>query len=58
MNRVKQQFEAASLDNARDITVGILDGVQRFVHSEPTQNDVTALALVREHRAKPVVADA
>ena len=45
--RVKQHFERASLGDARAIASLILDGVQQFMHTSPTLNDVTALALVR-----------
>ena len=47
LNRVKEQFQGASGDNAREIATVILDGVQQFAHTLPTHNDVTALALVR-----------
>jgi len=30
----------------------VIDGVQRFMHKAPVQNDVTALALVRTGNAK------
>jgi len=47
LDRVKQHFQRASRDNAREIASGILDGVQQFLRALPTHNDVTALALVR-----------
>jgi len=47
LQRVKEQFQRASRMNARDIATGILDGVQQFLRTPPTHNDVTALALVR-----------
>ena len=52
LNRVKEQFQRASRENAREIATVILDGVRQFLRTPPTHNDVTALALVRsEHRA-------
>jgi serine phosphatase RsbU (regulator of sigma subunit) len=47
LQRVKQQFQSASRENAREIANVILDGVQQFLRTPPTHNDVTALALVR-----------
>ncbi len=47
LQRVKQQFERVSNDNAREIAGMILNGVQEFLRTPPTHNDVTALALVR-----------
>jgi len=47
LHRVKEQFERSSRDNAREIATVILDGVQQFLRTPPTHNDVTALALVR-----------
>ena len=47
LQRVKQRFQSASRENAREIATVILDGVQQFVRTPPTHNDVTALALVR-----------
>ncbi len=47
LHRVKEQFQRASRENARDIATVILAGVREFLHTSPSQNDVTALALVR-----------
>ncbi len=47
LQRVKEHFQRASRENARDIATGILDGVQQFLRALPSDNDVTALALVR-----------
>ena len=49
--RVKQHFERASLDNAHSIASLILEGVEEFMRTPPTHNDVTALALVRTPEA-------
>lgn len=53
LNRVKEHFQQASRDNAREIATFILEGMQQFVHTLPTHNDVTALALVRSDRGVP-----
>jgi serine phosphatase RsbU (regulator of sigma subunit) len=47
LQRVKEHFERASRENAREIATVILAGVQDFLHASPAKNDVTALALVR-----------
>jgi len=50
LQRVKEHFQQTSRENARDIAAGILDGMQQFLRTLPTDNDVTALALVRADR--------
>jgi phosphoserine phosphatase RsbU/P len=45
--RVKEHLGRASRTNAHEIAAGILSGVQEFLRTPPTHNDVTALALVR-----------
>jgi serine phosphatase RsbU (regulator of sigma subunit) len=55
LERVKQHFERASRENAREIASGILDGVQQFLRTPPTHNDVTALALVRSQGSAAAV---
>jgi serine phosphatase RsbU (regulator of sigma subunit) len=57
LSRVKQHFEQASLDNARVVAAGILNGVQRFMSATPASNDVTALALVRKGQSTAAVGD-
>jgi sigma-B regulation protein RsbU (phosphoserine phosphatase) len=47
LTRVKEHFQRASRENARDLATGILDGVQQFLRTQPNSNDATALALVR-----------
>jgi len=47
LDRVKEHFARASRQNAQEIATGILSGVQEFLRTPPTHNDVTALALVR-----------
>lgn len=54
LDRVKQSFEHASEDNAREIATTILDGVREFLHSSDEHNDVTALALVRAAKTRVV----
>jgi len=52
LNRVKETFQRTARENAHEIASGILTGVQEFLRTPPTHNDVTALALVRaEHGA-------
>ena len=53
--RVKEHFQRASRENARDIATGILDSVQQFLRALPNSNDVTALALVRTQSAAMAV---
>jgi phosphoserine phosphatase RsbU/P len=45
--RVKERFGRAPRQNAHEIATGVLTGVQEFLRTPPTHNDVTALALVR-----------
>lgn len=47
LNRVKEHFERSPRTNAHEVAKGILAGVQEFLRTPPTHNDVTALALVR-----------
>jgi serine phosphatase RsbU (regulator of sigma subunit) len=47
LQRVKEHFQLASRENAREIATVILASVQDFLHASPAKNDVTALALVR-----------
>jgi len=58
LRRVKDHFERAPQDNARDIATVILGSVHEFLRSSPEQNDVTALALVRSAKARPAAAGA
>jgi serine phosphatase RsbU (regulator of sigma subunit) len=50
LGRVKQHFERAPLDSAHDLASLILNGVQQFTRAPSTENDATALALVRAVR--------
>ena len=57
LERVKRHFQQAPLDNARGVAAVILDGMHHFTSTQPIDNDVTALALVRRQRnAAAVVA--
>ncbi len=47
LDRVKQHFEQSPNADASRIAALILDALQQFIRSTPSQNDVTALALVR-----------
>lgn len=47
LGRVKQQFQTAPSDDARQIAGTILGAVEQFLASKPRQNDITALALAR-----------
>ena len=58
LHRVKEHFEQAPQDNAREIATVILDGVKQFLHTAPEHNDVTALALVRAAKVRPVAVGA
>ena len=52
LHRVKERFQGAAQNSAREMAAFILDGMQQFLRTPPTHNDVTALALVRaEHAA-------
>jgi sigma-B regulation protein RsbU (phosphoserine phosphatase) len=45
--RVEQALQAASRTSAHDLCVAVLDAVQHFASEPTTQEDVTALALIR-----------
>jgi sigma-B regulation protein RsbU (phosphoserine phosphatase) len=51
LGRVKQQFQSAPPDNARQIASSILNAVEQFSASKPRQNDITALALARQAKS-------
>jgi serine phosphatase RsbU (regulator of sigma subunit) len=51
IDRVKEAFQQSSASEAREIGMSILDKVQQYMHTPPTHNDVTALALVRSKDA-------
>ncbi len=52
LGRVKEHFQGAPEDNAREIATVILNGVQQFMRMPPDHNDVTALALVRAAKGR------
>lgn len=47
---VERSLRQTKADNARDLCVAMLDGIQEFMCVAPTHDDVTALALVRDPR--------
>jgi serine phosphatase RsbU (regulator of sigma subunit) len=47
LERVRDTFQGAPLESARELCVTVLDGVRQFMGTAPTHDDVTALALVR-----------
>ena len=47
LQRVKQVFQQSKVASAKELCVSVLDRVQKFMHTAPTHNDVTTLALVR-----------
>src|SRR5664280_2315780 len=55
LERVKQQFERSSDENAKGMAAAILDGVQQFMRAAPAQNDFTALALVRAAKGQVAI---
>jgi serine phosphatase RsbU (regulator of sigma subunit) len=44
---VKDGLQRVPAANAKEVCVGVLDGVRQFMGTAPTHNDVTTLALVR-----------
>jgi len=49
--RVKKLFQTTDSEAAKDICVDVVQSVQQFMHTPPTHDDVTALALGRAARA-------
>ena len=52
LQRVKQCFERAAASTAEQLCSNILDSVELFTCKPPTENDVTALALIRAAAGK------
>ena len=52
LERVKTGLQQANHETAQELCATVIDGVQRFMHKAPVQNDVTALALIRTGNAK------
>ena len=48
LGRVKEYLQNGSPQKARELCVGVLEGVREFMGKAPTHNDVTTLALVRD----------
>jgi sigma-B regulation protein RsbU (phosphoserine phosphatase) len=47
VDRLKDTFLHATSDNPKELSLGIISNVQQFMHTPPTHNDVTVLALIR-----------
>jgi len=47
LEQVKEGFQRSQATCAKELCLSILDQVQQFMHTPPTHNDVTALALAR-----------
>jgi len=56
LERVKQSFTSAPVEDARQIAGAILNAVEGFLGSRPRQNDITALALARRAKAASAMA--
>ena len=52
LERVKTGLQQTNHETAQELCATVIDGVQRFMHKAPVQNDVTALALIRTGNAK------
>jgi serine phosphatase RsbU (regulator of sigma subunit) len=46
-DRLKEGLRNSRAEAAKEICIGVLDGVRQFMGTAPTHNDVTTLALVR-----------
>jgi serine phosphatase RsbU (regulator of sigma subunit) len=51
LDSVKAGFQSSTAENAKEFCLSILDQTQQFMHTAPTHNDVTTLALARDNRA-------
>jgi sigma-B regulation protein RsbU (phosphoserine phosphatase) len=47
LQRVGEYLDHSRAESAHEVCVGLLDRVRQFMHTAPTHDDVTALALVR-----------
>jgi phosphoserine phosphatase RsbU/P len=52
LERVKTDLKQASNETAKELCATVIDDVQQFMHRRPVNNDVTALALVRDGSTK------
>ncbi len=55
IERVKSGLQEAAGENAKQLCLSMIDGVQQFMKKPPVHNDVTALALVRANGSKTQV---
>jgi serine phosphatase RsbU (regulator of sigma subunit) len=47
LSRAMEYLDHSRVESAHEVCVGLLDRLRQFMHTAPTHNDVTALALVR-----------
>jgi sigma-B regulation protein RsbU (phosphoserine phosphatase) len=47
LQRVKEFLQQSNAASAKELCVSVLDSVQQFMHTAPTHDDVTVLALAR-----------
>lgn len=47
LQRAIEYLDHSRVESAHEVCVGLLDRLRQFMHTAPTHNDVTALALVR-----------
>lgn len=52
LDRLKDTLLHAASDDARELSLGMINSVQQFMQTSPTHNDVTVLALIRAATAK------
>jgi len=58
LEQVKEGFQRSQAASAKELCLSILDQVQQFMHTPPTHNDVTTLALARMTAPGLVAAEA
>jgi serine phosphatase RsbU (regulator of sigma subunit) len=54
LDRLKDTLLKATSDDAKELSLGIINSVEQFMRTPPTHNDVTVLALVRAATGKAV----
>ena len=58
LEQLKEGFQRSQAASAKELCLSILDQVQQFMHTPPTHNDVTTLALARMTAPGLVAAEA
>ncbi len=53
LERVKEHLRQSTAESAKEICLSAIDNIKQFMHTAPTHNDVTALALLRPGSASP-----